>query len=322
MEVTHDSGVLIAQQFDSFEQLAEIAVGWDADFRQLTAEHFKSELFQAQSGSVLLSNAHFGCHVDQRGATPAGMRTFGVPHSDCPEIRWFGHVSGPDVLLAFPTHGELQAFSRPGFSVSTFSIPETLLTEFFERNGCSQFSKLLGPGETIMPVPPVLLDGLRGQLQQIQSTLLSDADPAFKRVMSDEIQNQLLLALLGILTRTKPASILSKIDSHRILAPIFDYLHAYPEKSLRMAELCAITQVSERTLQNHFKRELGMTPKAFLSGQKLHGVHRELWHADPSHTRISEIANHWGFWHMGQFAADYRGLFGELPSATLKRCES
>ena len=158
MESTDNSGVLIAQQFDSFEELADIAVGWDADFRQLTAERFKSELFQAHVGSLLISNAHFGCHVDQRGATPAGMRTFAVPDSDCPEMRWFGHLVGPDVLLAFPTHGEVQAFSRPGFNVSTFSIPEELLEEFFEHNDAPGLDKILGCEETIVPISPLLLE--------------------------------------------------------------------------------------------------------------------------------------------------------------------
>ena len=88
MESTINSGVLTVQQFDSFEELADIAVGWDADFRQLNAESFRSDLFQAQFGSLLLSNVRFGCHVDQRGTAPVGMRTFAVPNVDCPEIRW------------------------------------------------------------------------------------------------------------------------------------------------------------------------------------------------------------------------------------------
>lgn len=64
-----------------------------------------------------------------------------------------------------------------------------------------------------------------------------------------------------------------------------------------------------------------MTPKALLTGQRLHGVHRELWNSDPSTTLVMDVANHWGFWHMGQFAADYCRFFGELPSATLKRSQ-
>ncbi|UCG61547.1 MAG: helix-turn-helix domain-containing protein [Candidatus Zixiibacteriota bacterium] len=36
-------------------------------------------------------------------------------------------------------------------------------------------------------------------------------------------------------------------------------------------------------------------------------------------TTIADVANHWGFWHMGQFSADYRRLFGELPLETLRR---
>jgi hypothetical protein len=43
--------------------------------------------------------------------------------------------------------------------------------------------------------------------------------------------------------------------------------------------------------------------------------------ACPPSTRekVSDVANSWGFWHMGQFAADYRAMFGELSSSTLNR---
>lgn len=62
---------------------------------------------------------------------------------------------------------------------------------------------------------------------------------------------------------------------------------------------------------------LGMTPKAYLKGQRLYFSHRALWHADPLENTVSDIANRLGFWHMGQFAQDYRKIFGAKPSETL-----
>jgi AraC family transcriptional regulator, ethanolamine operon transcriptional activator len=37
--------------------------------------------------------------------------------------------------------------------------------------------------------------------------------------------------------------------------------------------------------------------------------------------QVQRIASHWGFWHAGQFAHDYKQLFGENPSDTLRRAE-
>jgi AraC-like DNA-binding protein len=34
---------------------------------------------------------------------------------------------------------------------------------------------------------------------------------------------------------------------------------------------------------------------------------------------VTAVALRWGFGHLGQFAADYRARFGELPSETLRR---
>ena len=36
----------------------------------------------------------------------------------------------------------------------------------------------------------------------------------------------------------------------------------------------------------------------------------------------SKVANEWGFWHMGKFAADYKKLFGFLPSQTQQFSQS
>jgi AraC-like DNA-binding protein len=34
---------------------------------------------------------------------------------------------------------------------------------------------------------------------------------------------------------------------------------------------------------------------------------------------VHDVATRWGFWNLGEFAADYRRQFGELPSETLRR---
>jgi AraC-like DNA-binding protein len=40
---------------------------------------------------------------------------------------------------------------------------------------------------------------------------------------------------------------------------------------------------------------------------------------DRSERNISSIAMGWGFTHLGRFSSDYKKLFGETPSETLKR---
>jgi AraC family ethanolamine operon transcriptional activator len=48
------------------------------------------------------------------------------------------------------------------------------------------------------------------------------------------------------------------------------------------------------------------------------GARRDLRRA-PADAKVADIANLWGYWHLGKFAADYRDQFRELPSQTLRR---
>jgi AraC family ethanolamine operon transcriptional activator len=83
-------------------------------------------------------------------------------------------------------------------------------------------------------------------------------------------------------------------------------------------ELCESAGASWRTLNYAFRERFGVTPKTYMKSVRLNAVCDALRGADPA-TKVADIANRYGFWHLGQFAADYRKQFGELPSETLTR---
>ena len=96
------------------------------------------------------------------------------------------------------------------------------------------------------------------------------------------------------------------------------FIEAHQDGLITLADLCRATRLSRRTLHYAYKEHFGVTPKAYLTALRLDGVRRDLVPRDTP-VGVADVADRWGFWHMGQFAADYRRQFGELPSETLKR---
>ena len=99
-------------------------------------------------------------------------------------------------------------------------------------------------------------------------------------------------------------------DGHPLAAP------EVLDGPVTMEELCQLTHVSRRTLQYSFTTILGISPLQFLRLTRLNRVRRALRAASPEQS-VTEIATYWGFWHLGQFAHDYKQQFGESPSQTL-----
>jgi AraC family ethanolamine operon transcriptional activator len=98
-----------------------------------------------------------------------------------------------------------------------------------------------------------------------------------------------------------------------------EYIHAHLPEPLPLSELCRHSGLRVRTLETGFREVTGLTPIAYIRSLRLNTVRRAL-HEDASGQRsISGIAMDAGFWHFGQFATDYRKLFGETPSSTRHR---
>lgn len=102
------------------------------------------------------------------------------------------------------------------------------------------------------------------------------------------------------------------------LVHALDWLRGHLSEPVNLELLASVAGVRPRTLENHFKTFLGTTPLGWLRRTRFANARRELesGRADATVTRIA-LAN--GFNQLGRFAVEYRLIFGEAPSATLRR---
>ncbi len=101
--------------------------------------------------------------------------------------------------------------------------------------------------------------------------------------------------------------------------PAEEFILGHLETAICVADIAIAVGVSVPTLNRAFRQCHGMGPKAFVKLRRLDRVRSELLRADPQATTVTLIATKYAFWHMSQFAADYKRAFGEAPSETLRR---
>ena len=123
-----------------------------------------------------------------------------------------------------------------------------------------------------------------------------------------------IVALIGSNSATRVVS--WQRNSSRLLDKALDYITAYARDAITVADVCNALGVGYRKLDRAFNMHLGHGPKDTILACRLNGVRADLKSGDPA-TNVSDIANAWGFWHLGDFARIYRREFGELPSESL-----
>jgi AraC family ethanolamine operon transcriptional activator len=97
-----------------------------------------------------------------------------------------------------------------------------------------------------------------------------------------------------------------------------EYLRHNRETRLSVSSLLRVADISERSLQYAFREAFHMTPQAFMKRRRLHFARQQLMAAYPQDTSVSMVATGLGFYELGRFASDYRRIFGQFPSETLR----
>jgi AraC family ethanolamine operon transcriptional activator len=299
-----------------FDELAEAFPGWDLRFRQLGRGPFRGRLqfLQLEGVQVFRLSVNRLMHIE--GCPPPGsFGCFPVLHPNqkavwsgrrlkVGQVRVGGLNQTADHLTA-PDHYQV---------VGLVVVGDLFRDEVSVLGGFDAEERLRGK-EAITTGPAwcrVLWGNLVGLLE------LAQTRPALRTPWGQLIELKCFRSFAELLARPDDDRTTRQPSKRaRLVGRGEDYLRANLGHSLSMFDLCREVGVSERTLDYAFRELRGLSPMAYVKACRLNAVRQELKAAAAGRASVHEIAQRWGFWHTGEFAADYRRLFGELPSQTL-----
>ncbi len=280
---------------------------WQLDFRQIESGEMETLANIRPGGIVTLLEMTMSRGVHQVGAAPRDTISFGIPLSEA-RYRWRGRDIQGQSLVCFGNGHEFDANCTTAFDAVTLSISVSAWERLADQIGLPvaitdrvhEPTTMVGPGRE----GGFRLVGLRARAFIREPTL------PFGRAEQEGLILDLLRAVHSGGTFRDHSS--KKLRS-RALDNALQIMALNTNENLPVSTLCAEAGASWSTLDRAFKERFGLGPKAYLTRLRLGRVREELCNSPPE-VPIVEVANAFGFWHMGQFAKDYRAMFGELPS--------
>jgi len=135
-------------------------------------------------------------------------------------------------------------------------------------------------------------------------------------------EHQMMDVLMSSLDSDKSVGGIGVEDSPPLVSAdilrVVDFMHAHPNWEFDIAELAGMLNTSVRSFYSLFKRTTGSTPYQYYLSLHLSMVRVALLETRKQGHTITGIAMEHGFYHLSRFSAQYKALFGELPSATAK----
>jgi methylphosphotriester-DNA--protein-cysteine methyltransferase len=103
-----------------------------------------------------------------------------------------------------------------------------------------------------------------------------------------------------------------------IVARVETFAIATGGDTVHIQDICERCGVTEHSLRKAFRLVYGLTPYRCLRTRRMRQAHEALVDAKPAEN-VTSIATQFGFLELGRFSVEYRAMFGERPSETLRR---
>ncbi|POR50228.1 AraC family transcriptional regulator [Paraburkholderia eburnea] len=310
---------VVSVAHDADEQARNL-VGWRQTYDQLAAGRFVGTLTEIPLDTMKIFCETTSQTLRQACEVRGDAYWFGIPAALDGQARIDSQPFGEHAIAVRPGNVEFELLTPAQFSIYGVVVRGDVLRHYAET-----VERV--PLDARLPSAPTVRAGAArlAQLCALLAQRLGDTDAdddMLSDVERDDAQAELLAALFDACTaRDDEAGNtdgLADPPSRRrwIVAQARDYVLAHRSRPVGVPELCEQLHVSRRTLQYCFQDVLGMAPATYLRALRLNGARRDL--CGRAAGSVQDVAAAWGFWHLSQFATDYRRMFGMRPSEALR----
>ncbi len=307
------TGMLIETPLLDIEAIQPHTEKWDVEFIKIGKDDLKVAIHAFHTPRIQFSAAYYTDAYLLKGRFPQGSIVLSYIHTKS-TANFNNRKLRPDQLIAVTDADELNLITNGPSTNYSVAIEEAFFTSAFKSYFGFDF-------DTVESKMMLMLDASKTDayveiLNDWLHFFLNTKDLVFSEEEYLQIEYEILDSLFGFVSMGKKRGIKRsdvKIGKAREL------LHRNLENTYYISDLVRELRVNERSLQYLFKEHLGISPKHYLKQLRLNAIRQELLSLKDVDVNIKEIARRYNFFHMGHFAAEYKKVFSETPSQTLKQ---
>lgn len=285
---------------------------WQQEYDQTSRGSFYGRIAELPLNGLQVFREQTSQALQQKCIVWPDSIWLGVPLAGQVESRINGLTIRPDTIMCRPGDCEFELTTPQYYDLYGLVVERAALQNMASIHELDlNWKELTKYGR--LGVPRKTLDDIRFLLGR----LLSPHNIATPSRLQHDIVMMAVLEVLKVET-PQPSKTQSYYHRKKVVDCARQFLDHHFDEPVTVTQLCEVANVSRRSMQYSFESILGVSPIQYLRISRLNGVRRNLMDARHGKT-VSDIATHWGFWHLSQFAKDYKQLFGESPSQTLLR---
>ena len=290
---------------------------WNQVYEQMTPGRFVGRLHEMCFSGVQLFRETTNQAVHESGIPWPGSRALGVPLRMEATALFRGEAVTTDTMVTLGPDDELDFYTPRNFEILGLAVDHEALEAHSRQVEHRDLPAAFGSKGVLKPGAKRLDEFRRLLLSILQSLEVNPGALQFRqaqRVLEQTLFGTVVAVVVddGAPAKTPCAGRQHVVDAAQA------FMRSHIAEPITVADLCVELGVSRRTLQYSFQEVLGINPIRFLRAMRLNGVRRDLRAAIAPPDSVQDIAARWGFWHLGHFVTDYKQMFGELPSETLR----
>ena len=309
-------------------------------FLEYVKPYVDTDAVQLEVGPIQINSQFFmmdGVAIGRYGTTKKMFERFCLPGGSTllsfsqPKEEGIGSIccgiaTPPDYMGIIHADMEYSSLLLDGFDTVEVTISNNLLAEYVLTSE-DRWHKTKLPEQAIFPLPNKRAIRFRNLLYSLftnQSILeFVQKDRELTVCFREWVIEESLAIVSTCLSADEPALMIRKKSRHDIFQDAIRLIDDQLSESLSTRKLAAELNSSPRVVQYAFKENLGVTPLQYILTRKLHAARTTIINGFPSgRTNVSEIAALYNMSHFGRFSMQYKRLFGESPSATVKQMGS